>query len=220
MSVFKSRIIICETVIVRKYVSAIKKKLVGKYIQDDSIFQNVKFTETLEGIYKRYGLPGKDTRMPISIKLLIAISKVIKIEKHNERCCFAAAVIAFFCCLRIGEITSKSSSAAIYLKRINLSRFVDHGIIKLEKTKTDRYKRGVEIIYVKMNNEIDPVMWMNKYVDENKVCYTQGCYKVATGHSTLPNFLTIFFCIRPNLGRLQFASRPKLGRVQIVDPVG
>lgn len=50
-----------------KYVSAIKKKLVGKYIRDESIFNNVKFKETLEGIYKRYGLPGKDIRIPISI---------------------------------------------------------------------------------------------------------------------------------------------------------
>lgn len=100
---------------------------------------------------------------------LIAISKVVKIDKHNERCCFAAAVVAFFCCLRIGEVTCKSGNAIDYLKRVNLKRCIHHGIIKLEKTKTDRYRQGTEVIYVKMNNEIDPVLWMNKYVIENKI---------------------------------------------------
>ena len=151
-----------------KYVSAIKKKLVGKYIRDERIFQNVMFVETLEGIYKRYGLPGKDVRIPMSIKLLVAI-KVVKGNKHNERCCLAAAVIAFVCCLRIGEITCKTGSNLEYLKRANLKRYHNHGIIKLDKTKTDRYKQGTEVIYVKINNDMDPVLWMNKYVEENKI---------------------------------------------------
>lgn len=149
------------------YISGIKYRLSEDLLREDN-FDHAKVKHLLRGIAMRYGLPERDTREPMSVELLVRIQKIIDFSDHDNRCYYAAAIIGFLCCLRIGEFTIKNKYSK-FIKKSQWHQNADEGKITLERTKTDIFGRGTEIIYVKMKSKINPIYWMAKYSNENKI---------------------------------------------------
>ena len=67
-------------------------------------------------MFKRYGLPVKDDRVPVTIKLLCDIAHQVNKETTNEVCMMAASTIGFFGCLRCGEFTVARGNAKNFIR--------------------------------------------------------------------------------------------------------
>jgi site-specific recombinase XerD len=98
-----------EPISICRYLSAVRYFL-DENGKNEEIHSN-KVSRMVRGVCRRHGLPDIDDREIITINLLLKIMKIIDLQKHDDRCCMAACIIAFLNCLRCGEFTVSSKTA-------------------------------------------------------------------------------------------------------------
>lgn len=111
--------------------------------------------------------------MPITPDILLRIKKVWNKEpsRFNNIMLWAACSLCYFGFLRSEEITVPSESAydkAVHLNRADLAvdRVANPSIIKvtIKASKTDQFRKGVDIYVGRTNNELCPVAAILAYV--------------------------------------------------------
>jgi hypothetical protein len=156
-----------KPVSLNKYITAVKYYLSTFGGKQYKIMDHIIVKRLVSSIAKRFGLPPKDDRESISIELMINISEKVDLKNHDDRCIFAACVIALFCCLRCGEFTVKSNEQKDYLRKTDWIQKGKRGEICLRRCKTDVFGRGNVLKYKQMNSSLDPVFWMDFYARHN-----------------------------------------------------
>lgn len=151
-----------------KYLHAIKYYLDAIDREQGRKVRGVIVARLIRAISIRYGLPMRDDRENMTIQLLINMMACIDMENHMDLCCMSACVIAFLSCLRCGEFTVTCSEDR-YLKRTDWKQDRERGQIYLPYSKIDIFGRGHYIKFKKMKSLIDPVFWMRRYSERNKV---------------------------------------------------
>lgn len=147
-----------------KYVSSVSKYLKlglgkrGVELVHEGVSGSVK-----KGVFKRYGLPVKDDRVPVTIKLLCDIAYRVNKKATNEVCMMAASMIGFFGCLRCGEFTVARRNTKNFIRVRDLKIKDDRVEIFLAKSKTDQFGRGHYIRLKKLDGIADPVSWLRTY---------------------------------------------------------
>ena len=151
-----------------KYINAIKYYLDSFDEEVGNTTRSVLVKRLVRSISIRYGLPMKDDRENMTIDLLLKMMRVIDLRSHLDLCCMAACVIAFLSCLRCGEFTV-SGAGDRFLKRKDWKQDRIRGQIYLPYSKIDIFGRGHYVKFRKMKSDLDPVFWMRRYADRNKI---------------------------------------------------
>lgn len=114
-------------------------------------------------------------RRPITTYLLSLLKPLLDLEgSHNDRCFWSAATAGVFGLLRAGEFLSRSKSV-IVLKMRNFSWATvgrSHAIVRLEVSKTDIFREGVDIHLFRNMSRVCPIDAMESYLLQSRVLLT------------------------------------------------
>lgn len=119
---------------------------------------------------KRLQKPVTRNRLPITFDILQQICRKLKegiFSAFTDCMLFTAFVVAFYGFLRCGEFTVHD--AKLFDKECNLclsdiSFQSDYAVLHLKQSKTDPFRKGVDIQLHKLNHEFCPYTALNSYL--------------------------------------------------------
>jgi hypothetical protein len=109
----------------------------------------------------------REVRRPLTTGLLKMIKPLLDLDGcHDDRCIWAGATIGVFCLMRAGEFLAPSSKKVVLplecLSWATVGR--SHGIIHLRTSKTDIFRRGVNLHFFRNMTTICPVEEFESYL--------------------------------------------------------
>ena len=198
---------------VSKYASAVSKFLkLGKGKEGGELVHGGISGSVKTGVFKRYGLPIKDDRVPVTIKLLCDISKNVPRGQLNDVCMMAASIIGFIGCLRCGEFTVPRQNTKNYLRVRDWKCDNGRAQIFLAKSKTDQYGRGHYVKLKSLIGPIDPIIWMQRLFRLRKSSQLNDPLFVLDDGKILSR-TTLIAWLRMNAKAVGFASWKKLNGI-------
>ena len=196
-----------------KYLHAIKYYLDSFDKERGHTTRSVLVKRLVRSISIRYGLPMRDDRENMTIELLLKMMLRIDLTRHIDLCCMAACVIAFLNCLRCGEFTV-SGQGDRFLKRKDWKQDRVRGQIYLPYSKIDIFGRGHYVKFRKMKSDLDPVFWMRRYAENNKVWKGSDEDPLFVMENGKPLSRTVFVdWVRDTARRAGFEKFAKLGGI-------
>ena len=138
--------------------------------------QNAPLLERVVRAVKRSDLrTPRMIRRPITTYLLSLLKPLLDLQgSHNDRCFWSAATAGVFGLLRAGEFLSQSKSKVV-LKTRNFTWATvgrSHGIVRLEVSKTDIFREGVDIHLFRNGSQVCPIEAMESYLQRSNVLLT------------------------------------------------
>lgn len=125
----------------------------------------------------RMGYTGSTPRLPLTIEILSNIKTHIDFNSHNDRALWAILCVGFFTLARIGELVpGTTSSLKVMLGSVSLRG--KKGTLFLVGTKTDRMRKGTNLIFFKNKSACCPFIAMSAYLTARPA-----------GHRTSPLFV-------------------------------
>ena len=117
----------------------------------------------VNGNRRMYGEAGTQERLPITKDLLLQMLQRVSQRSREGATLYAAFCLAFAGFLRSGEFTytSKDRDMAnfgkLFLTRRSVTLFDNHIVIRLPLSKTDRFRKGIDIPISASGNDACPV---------------------------------------------------------------
>lgn len=118
---------------------------------------------TFDAAVQRLGHQGPKKRLPLTIDILASVHPFLNFENHNDRALWAILCVGVFTLARIGELVpGHSSQLKVTLGSVSIRG--ERGVLHLVGTKTDREKKGVDLLFFRNNTVCCPVTAMNAYL--------------------------------------------------------
>ena len=160
---------------IKGYISAVRHLQIAAGLPDPAIPNMPKLGGVLKGIksLQAKSLPTKRNRFPITPSILLRICGVWELQgiSHDQIMLWAAVTLSFFGVLRSGEVTVPSDhsfdpAAHITFSDISVDHIQDPQSVKLrlKASKTDPFRRGVDIVVGKTINKLCPVSALLAYM--------------------------------------------------------
>ena len=131
----------------------------------DYVVKGIKKVEAEKGVTTR-------TRLPITPSILQKLQEVWSTSStycaFDRKMLWAACCLGFFGFLRAGEMTAPSDSASVHLSisdvAVDNSRFPSVIMVKIKASKTDPFRKGVNLFLGKTGSSVCPVSAILSYL--------------------------------------------------------
>ena len=144
-------------------------------MHDPKISEMPRLEQVIKGIKKEYAkqCPGQRVRLPITPEILLKMRQVwdCNPKDFDSIMMWAACCLCFFGFLRAGEISVPSEAAYDKGEHLNFSDVAIDNLsnprvlkVKIKASKTDPFRKGVEICVGKTDNKLCPVTAMLAYL--------------------------------------------------------
>ena len=105
---------------------------------------------------KRIGYDSPNKRLPLTADILARLHPKLDLSRHNDRALWAILCVGVFSLARIGELVpALSSGLKVTLGAVSIK--ANRGALFLVGTKTDRMRKGVNLLFFKNNSKCCPV---------------------------------------------------------------
>ena len=160
---------------IKLYLSAIRHLQVSMNLSDPKIGEMARLEQVVKGAKREYAKknPDKRERLPITPELLMQMKQVWSREpkKFDNIMLWAACCVCYFGFLRSGEVTVPSEAAYDSSVHLNMSDIAVDSIyspstikIKIKASKTDQFRKGVDIYLGRTHNQLCPVEALLAYI--------------------------------------------------------
>ena len=160
---------------IKCYLSALRHLQIANNLPDPGISSMPKLEKVIRGIKSQQSLKRSsgDKRLPITPDLLQKIRRYLEQQAANPDgiMLWAAMCTCFFGFMRAGEMTLPSESAFdpnthLCFKDVSVDCIEDPKIVKLnlKASKTDPFRKGVEVVLGKTDNDLCPVTALLAYL--------------------------------------------------------
>ena len=160
---------------IKCYLSALRHMQIARNLPDPLISSMPKLEKVVRGIKSQQSLKkgSKDGRLPITPDLLSKIRHYLEQHFANPDgiMLWAAMCTCFFGFMRSGEMTLPAESAFdpnthLSFKDVSIDCIENPKIVKLnlKASKTDPFRKGVEVVLGKTDNELCPVTALLAYL--------------------------------------------------------
>ena len=160
---------------IKLYLSAVRHLQIAMGLPDPKIGDMARLEQVLKGAKREYAKksPGRRERLPITPDILLEMKGVWNKDpkNFNNIMLWAACCLCYFGFLRSGEITVPSEAAYDQSVHLNMSDIAIDSIaspssvrVSIKASKTDQFRRGVDIYVGKTNNPICPVEALTAYI--------------------------------------------------------
>ena len=160
---------------IKCYLSALRHLQIANNLPDPGISSMPKLEKVIRGIKSQQSLKTSsgDKRLPITPDLLQKIRRYLEQHAANPDgiMLWAAMCTCFFGFMRAGEMTLPSESAFdpnthLCFKDVSVDCIEDPKIVKLnlKASKTDPFRKGVEVVLGKTDNDLCPVTALLAYL--------------------------------------------------------
>ena len=158
---------------IKSYLSAIRHTQIALGLPDPSMASMPKLEGVIKGIKGTQARSGssKKKRLPITPSILNSMRQWEKQEDHVML--WAAVTLSFFGFFRSGEVTVPSDSAFdpsahLTFEDVSVDQITDPRVLKvhLKTSKTDPFRKGVDVFVGKTDNELCPVAAMLSFLTQ------------------------------------------------------
>lgn len=160
---------------IKPYLSAVRHLQVAMNLPDPKIGEMARLEQVLKGAKREYVKknPDKRERLPITPDLLIKMKSIWSKDpsKFDNIMIWAACCLCYFGFLRSGEVTVPSeaaydSGAHLNMADVSVDSIEDPSVVKvrIKASKTDQFRRGVDIYVGRTHNQLCPVEALMTYV--------------------------------------------------------
>lgn len=118
---------------------------------------------TYNAAAKRYGYRGSKQRLPLTLDILVKLRPHLDFNEHDDRALWAILCVGIFTLARIGELVpGPASQLKVSLGAVSIKN--DRGALFLVGTKTDRERKGVNLLFFRNNSRCCPIAAMQAYL--------------------------------------------------------
>lgn len=160
---------------IKLYLSAVRHLQLSMNLPDPKIGEMARLEQVVKGVKREYTKKAHDTRerLPITPELLIKMKHMWSQNptKFDHIMLWAACCVCFFAFLRSGEVTvpsdaSYDSSVHLNIADIAVDNTANPSMVKIEikASKTNQFRRGVDIFLGRAYNQLCPVEALMAYV--------------------------------------------------------
>lgn len=160
---------------IKPYLSAVRHLQVAMNLPDPKIGEMARLEQVLKGAKREYVKknPCKRERLPITPDLLMKMKSIWSKDpsKFDNIMIWAACCLCYFGFLRSGEVTVPSEAAydsGVHLNMADVSvdSIENPSVVKvrIKASKTDQFRRGVDIYVGRTHNQLCPVEALMTYV--------------------------------------------------------
>lgn len=160
---------------IKPYLSAVRHLQVAMSLPDPKIGEMARLEQVLKGAKREYVKknPDKRERLPITPDLLIKMKSIWNKDpsKFDNIMIWAACSLCYFGFLRSGEVTVPSEAAYDSGTHLNMADISVDSIenpsvvkVRIKASKTDQFRRGVDIYVGRTHNQLCPVEALMTYV--------------------------------------------------------
>ena len=160
---------------IKAYLSAIRHLQVSMNLSDPKIGEMPRLEQVLKGAKREFAKknPDKRERLPITPELLLRLKQVWAKDpkKFENVMLWAACCVCYFGFLRSGEVTvpseaSYDSSAHLNMADIAIDNAESPSTVKIriKASKTDQFRKGVDIYLGRTHNPLCPVEALLAYI--------------------------------------------------------
>ena len=156
---------------IKSYICGIRFKYLSSNL-DANIFScdhNLVRLQTLLTGIKKTDTSIPRTRLPLTFKIVKDMVKLVRkgyFSPYIDKLFEAACITAFFGFLRCGEFTVKKTFCSeINLCFEDVTFIQDRVVLRLKVSKTDPFRKGVDIHLFRLNSDICPMSSLKKYVN-------------------------------------------------------
>ena len=160
---------------IKCYLSAVRHLQIASNLPDPMITSMPKLESVIRGIKSQQALNkgSGDKRLPITPDHLLTLRRHFQQNSttNDGIMLWAAVTSCFFGCMRAGEMTLSSESAFdpnthLCFKDVSVDSIDNPKIVKLniKASKTDPFRKGVEVVLGRTNNALCPVTALLAYL--------------------------------------------------------
>ena len=160
---------------IKLYLSAVRHLQVSMGLPDPKMGDMARLEQVVKGAKREYGKknPGKKERLPITPDILLQMKEVWNShpKAFDNIMLWAACCLCYFGFLRSGEITVPSENTYDKSVHLNMADVAVDSItspslvrVTIKESKTDQFRRGVDIYVGKTSNQICPVGALMAYI--------------------------------------------------------
>lgn len=131
----------------------------------------------LDGIKRTIGRADARPRLPITVEMLRGFRSLLDLSRLGDSMLWAAVTTAFFGLLRSGELTGRShgdSDNSLYPRVCDVTfdcyQELSFIVVHLRVSKSDPFRRGVDVPIGATGTDVCPVSAMHHYLDLRARC--------------------------------------------------
>lgn len=144
-----------------KRINTAGKEISGKLVSEQ--LSKLWINRTFAAAAKRLAPRAGQKRLPLTPDILAKTKQFVDFTKHDDRALWAILCVGVFTLARIGELApAASSELKVPLRAASIRG--DKGVLSLVGTKTDRERKGVELLFFRNDSPCCPVTAMSTYL--------------------------------------------------------
>ena len=148
---------------IKSYLTAVRSAHIDVSDKEPTAFRSSKLQRMVNGSRRMHGEAGTQERLPITKDLLLQMLQRVSQRSREGATLYAAFCLAFAGFLRSGEFTYTSKDRGManfgkwFLTRRSVTFFDDHIVVHLPSSKTDRFRKGIDIPIAASGDNACPV---------------------------------------------------------------